>query len=79
VDQPAVALSLRQGPASDQAGRVSGHPAPTFLDAQKSGLAPHDEAIRRETITVAAGRSTDVVLQMQRGAAITGKVTDPKE
>jgi len=66
---------------SDQDGRFvfdQVSPGNYFLDAQKSGFAPNDPAIRREMITVAAGRSTDVMLQLQRGAAITGKVTDPK-
>jgi len=65
---------------SDQDGRfVFDHVSPGnyFLDAQKSGFAPIDPTIRREMITVAAGRSTDVMLQIQRGAAITGKVIDP--
>jgi protocatechuate 3,4-dioxygenase beta subunit len=46
------------------------------VDAQKAGFAPLDDAVR-PTVTVTAGQSTDVNLQLQRGAAITGKVLDP--
>ena len=64
---------------SDQDGRFvfdQVSPGTYFLDAQKSGFAPADGSIRRETITVAAGQSANVLLQIQRGAAITGKVID---
>lgn len=47
------------------------------VDAQKAGLAAPDDVLRTRAITVAAGQSTDVSLQMQKGAAITGKVFDP--
>lgn len=73
IGQPPQAIS-------DQDGRfVFDHVSPgTYhLDAQKSGFAPADEPSRREMIAVGAGRSTEVALQMLRGAAITGKVTDP--
>ena len=47
------------------------------VDAQKAGLAPPDETSRTPAITVVAGQATDVTLQLQKGAAITGKVFDP--
>jgi protocatechuate 3,4-dioxygenase beta subunit len=65
---------------TDQAGRFAFDRVPpgTYrLDAQKAGLAPADDAFRGRTITVTAGQSTGVVLQLQKGAAITGRVVDP--
>ena len=47
------------------------------LDAQKAGFAPPDDASRNRTITVAAAQLTTVNVQVQKGAAITGKVFDP--
>jgi protocatechuate 3,4-dioxygenase beta subunit len=65
---------------TDQDGRFGFDrvaPGTYRVDAQKTGLAAV-ESSRVPTVTVGAGQSIDnISLQLQKGAAITGKVFDP--
>jgi Carboxypeptidase regulatory-like domain len=65
---------------SDQDGRFSFDrvSSGTYrVDAQKAGFAPPDDALRNQAFSVVAGQVTDVIVRVQKGAAITGKVVDP--
>ena len=50
---------------------------PYRVDAQKTGLVSLGQSDQRTTIDVVAGRTSELTLQMQKGAVITGRIVDP--
>jgi protocatechuate 3,4-dioxygenase beta subunit len=78
--RPTGPMGPPQQATTDQDGRFGFDRIPPGnyrFDAQKTGLASVDSS-RAPTVTIAAGQSlNDIRLQLQKGAAITGKVFDP--
>ena len=65
---------------TDQDGRFAFPrilPGTYRVDAQKTGLVSLSQSDRPTTIDVVADRTSELRMQMQKGAAITGRVLDP--